>query len=397
MKHRLLWAGALALAVTVASQLPTLGVTNGTIIILTRDHQDISLNGYDGDQCDMNDHRGPGQCTPGDVAMAELLGDYGYSCRVFVCSQLKEDVVNPFLNTPGDPNGYLHPVNTDFECALVIQSGSPAGALAPPIATNGVPVMCGEHTCLSDRGRQGSIFMYNNGGESGDAYGPDSGQYMKVVAPNHPIMQGIPLDADGRVKIIRDAYAEENAHIPAGGHQNWGKWDYPVQNVGNAAPATTVLGVLDTDTNKSCFAVAEVGGLLSNGQQATVRLVHIFVCEGGSGDSRRCFNALSDLGRVIFVRAAKWAMGETLEPYKSLGIIDVTQTGPGMINLKWQASADKSYKILGTANLAGPADSSNWETISDVSGASATDGVISRNLDISKAAQIAFLRVKQMP
>jgi hypothetical protein len=220
---------------------------------------------------------------------------------------------------------------------------------------------------------------------------------MKVVAPNHPIMQGIPLDADGRVKIIRDAYAEENAHIPAGGHQNWGKWDYPVQNVGNAAPATTVLGVLDTDTNKSCFAVAEVGGLLSNGQQATVRLVHIFVCEGGSGDSRRCFNALSDLGRVIFVRAAKWAMGETLEPYKSLGIIDVTQTGPGMINLKWQASADKSYKILGTANLAGPADSSNWETISDVSGASATAGVISRNLDISKAAQIAFLRVKQMP
>jgi len=393
LKHRFVWASALALAFTITAQVQTMGLTNGTILILTRDHQDISMTGYDGDLCDMLNYRGAGQMTQGDAAMSELLGDYGYSVRTIICSQLRADVINSVLGTPGDPDFYLHAANPDFDVSLVILWGSPAGALAPPIATNGVPVMCGEHTTLSDRARQGSLFMYNNGSESGDAYGPAAGQYMKVLAPNHPVMQGIPLDAQGRVKIIRDAYAEENAHVPLTGYPNWA-YCYAVQNVANAAPATTVLGVLDTDTNKSCFAVCDVGGLLSNGELATVRLVHFFVCEGGGNESRRCFNALSDLGRVIFVRAAKWAMGETLQPYKSLGIIDVTQAGPLKIKLSWQASADKSYKILGTANLFGPADFSNWETIQDMPG---TSGVISRTLDISKAAQVAFLRVQQVP
>ncbi len=379
----------------VTSPIATLGEEgSGTIVILTRDHQDISLNGYDGDNCDMYDHKGPGQCTPGDVAMAELLGDYGYACRVLVCSQLHEDVANPFLGTPGDPMGYLHPSDAAFDVSLVIQSGSPAGALAPPIAQYDVPVMCGEHTCLSDRNRAGSIFMYNNGSESGDAYGPGAGQYMKVVAPDHPIMQGIPLDAEGRVKVIRDMYPEENANIPPGGHPNY-EYDYPVQNVANAAPGTTVLGVLATDPNKSCFAVADVGGLLSNGIEAKARLVHYFVCEGGSNDARRCFNALSDMGRVIFVRAARWAMGETLEPYKSLGIKDVTVVGQSKIKVAWEGSPEKNYKILGSAHLFGQADFSNWETIvQDIPGIS---GTISRTLDISAAPQVAYLRVQQAP
>ena len=38
---------------------------------------------------------------------------------------------------------------------------------------------------------------------------------MKVLLPNHPIMQGIPLDAQNRVKIWRDPYPDENAHVLA--------------------------------------------------------------------------------------------------------------------------------------------------------------------------------------
>jgi hypothetical protein len=117
----------------------------------------------------------------------------------------------------------------------------------------------------------------------------------------------------------------------------------------------------------------------------------------GSNDSRRCFNALSDIGRIIFVRAAKWAMGETLAPYKSVGITDVTPVGQGTIKLSWQAAPDRSYKILATTDLTGPASASSWETIQDVSGTRAVDGVISRTLDISRATELAFLRAKQIP
>ena len=88
-------------------------------------------------------------------------------------------------------------------------------------------------------------------------------------------------------------------------------------------------------------------------------------------------------------------MGETLQPYKSLKIKDVSVVGSQKIKLAWDASADKSYKILGTANLLGPADFSNWETIvQDIAGA---NGVVSRTLDISAAPQVAFLRLQQVP
>jgi hypothetical protein len=152
---------------------------------------------------------------------------------------------------------------------------------------------------------------------------------------------------------------------------------------------------VDNYRDRACFAVADTDKLLSNGEVNQVRLVHYFVCDGGGNDARRCFNALSDLGRVIFVRAAKWAMGETLEPYKPLGIIDVTPAGQSKITLSWQGSADKNYKIVGTTDITGPGDFSNWQTIvQDIPG---TSGTISRTLDLSAATQVAFLRVKQAP
>jgi hypothetical protein len=398
LKRRFVWAGALALAVGVTCLVQTRG---GTIMIITRYQQDLTWVGEDGDPNDGSPderYKAAGQCSPGDVAMAELLGDYGYTTRVIISQEVFEGKVNPCTTSAADPEAYLHPINPDFDVSLVIQSGSGSSSYAPPMLGRGVPIMSGEHACLSDRAKPGSIFMYTNGGQSDDCYGPpnggDASQYMYVLQPDHPIMKGIPLDAQGRVKLIRDAYPEESAHIPTGGFPNW-EYDYPVQYVANAAPATTVLGVVDNHRDRACFAVADIGKLLSNGETNQVRLVHYFVCEGGGNDSRRCFNALTDLGRVLFVRAAKWAMGETLPPYKSLGIVDVSLVGAHKMKLSWQGSADKNYKILGTANLLGPADLSNWETIvQDIHG---TDGVVSRTLDVSGAAQVAFLRVAPMP
>lgn len=127
----------------------------------------------------------------------------------------------------------------------------------------------------------------------------------------------------------------------------------------------------------------------------TVRRVHLFLNEQGSGGPRRVFLALTDLGRVLVVRAAQWAMGETLEPYQPLGVTDVTVVGPGKISVSWPGSESKNYKIVGTSNLFGPGDFTNWQTIvEDIPGAS---GTITRTLDIAAGPQAAYLRVASIP
>src|SRR5207247_569042 len=82
-------------------------------------------------------------------------------------------------------------------------------------------------------------------------------------------------------------------------------------------------------------------------------------------NSRRGFNCLTDLGKVIFLRTCKWAMGETLTPYQPLGLIRVSKVGNQQIRLEWDGKAAKNYKILGTRNLFGPPDFSNWQTVAE--------------------------------
>jgi hypothetical protein len=258
----------------------------------------------------------------------------------------------------------------------------------------------GEHTDVADRNNPGAIYMYSNGGTSTDPNdtGPAS-HYMKVLLPNHPILQGIPLDSQGRVKIFRDRYPEENAHVPTGGKINF-EYRWCSIPASNAAPGTIVLGVLDGMETHSVFAVNDVGGLLAFnanlGYAATndARLVHIFVNEDGSGGARRVFDALTDIGKVIFVRAIKWAIGEDLQPYQGLGLIDISLASPNQVKLSWQASVTKNYKIQATTNLFGANDPFNWQTVSqDIPG---TNGVITRRLSIANGPQYAFLRVAEM-
>jgi len=427
LKHRFVWAGALALAFTITSQVQTMGQTNGVIMIVTRYSQDLSWNQEDGDKCDGFVVTGAGQISPGDAQMAELLGDYGYPTRVIIDMELQSmgDLyarANPYTGFLPDPTNYLAggssmpsgPFNPDYKACLIIQSGSANSSRAPQLAKFGIPYLCGEHVILSDRtDRVGSIFMYSreNGG-SDDTAGTtlSTNQWMRVTAAGklHPILQGIPLDANDCVKIYRDPYPEEvvgSSHVPANGNPLW-QWDIPLQWVANAAPCTTVLGLLGSDDTKSIFAVANPGGLLAvnpnlgYAETNKSRMVHYYVSEGGGDSYRRVFNSLSDIGRVIFVRAAKWAMGETLTPYVPLGIIKVSSVGSQQIQLSWTGSSTKNYKVLGTATPLDAADFSNlknWQTVAqDITGVDGAYGT-SVKLDVSRAAQVAFLRVTPVP
>jgi len=115
------------------------------------------------------------------------------------------------------------------------------------------------------------------------------------------------------------------------------------------------------------------------------RLVHFFVNEGGSGNCRRSFNALTAWGRIIFVRTCKWAMGETLSPYQGFKIIDMGQISPSRIKLTWQDPLKHNYRIDGTV------DFKHWLPIVD----SITNQ--SRTLDISSGPQTLYMRVAALP
>ena len=91
MKNRFVWAGALALAIGATSQVAThaaytnsngIVITNGTIIVTTRAAGDGHFYAQSSSSIDdMDDNRGSG-CSPGDVAMCELLQDNGYSTKL---------------------------------------------------------------------------------------------------------------------------------------------------------------------------------------------------------------------------------------------------------------------------------------------------------------------------
>ena len=411
MKQRFAWASAVALAVAMSSQIQTMAITNGVIVISTRTASDALYRQISSSTLyDADDYKGPGVFSPGDTAMAILLQDYGYATRLVPEWLLRPDAVDPSgVYTGLSPEYYYgggggpsRPADTNnhYAASLVIISGSGSSADMPPPNTNGIPIIMGEHSCLGDQVLSGnsSLYLYGNktsGNQTSSSTGP--GQYMVVVDPNHPIMQGIPLDSQGRVKIWRDPYPEENAHLPAASPKLNYKysWTWVDITTSTVAPGTTVIGLQGDNTNRAVFAVNPAGGVLFNAETNHGNYVHFFVNEHGSGDARRAFNALTDIGRVIFIRTCKWAMGETLTPYQPLGLIRVSQVGTSQIELSWDGTATKNYKILGTRDLFGPADFSNWQTVAeDILG---TNGTVSARFDISGGPQYAFLRVMPVP
>ena len=355
--------------------------TNGVILISTRYQQDTQFS-----QEFVTDEKGPGMVTPGDVAMASLLADHGYTPRLVL-----DRLLGAGAATIGqDPAAILKPVAPAFNPVLAILSGSGASADTPP-PPDGVPVMMGEHVCLgANEARPGSIFLYKgtSSTDPNDTSNPPATKYMKVVHPDHPILKGIPLDTLGRVKIFREPYPAEESHVPEGGKKNF-EYRWCTQTAADAAPGTTILGVLDGDEAKTCFAVADVGGMLGNNQAAKVRLVHLFLNENGSGGSRRVFNALTEMGRILFVRAAKWAMGEELEPYRSFRVIDATPAGAQTVKLRWEGSPQQSYTIQASDDLR------SWSTV--LEGVAGANGEVSRTLNLSAVTTPLYFRVGALP
>lgn len=386
MKTRLLLVTLLALIAVTLSNVESKAATNGIILISTRKAQDLSYA-----TTDAYDQKGPGQASQGDVAMAALLGDNGYSSRIIVDAQL-----NDLLG--GTPDLYFQPSDANMTPMLIIASGSSGSTDVPGTLTKGVAVMMGEHSCIGDRSNltASDLYLYYGGSTSGnitDTATPPAGQYMKVTAAGkaHPILQGIPLDSQDRIKIFRDPYPEENAHIPTGGKKNYQYSWTAIDAIGATNTDTKVLGLLDSNTNKSVFGVIDIGGKLSNGSTANSRLVHWLVNEDGSGGARRMFNALTDIGRVIFLRTVKWAVGETLTPYKTFKIIDVTPAGTAAIKIRWEGSATKNYALLASDDIINP----KWQTVvEDIHG---MDGVVTRTFNIAAGPQTLFMKVRSLP
>ena len=444
MKNRFVWASALALAVGAISEVATQAaytnsngtvITNGVILVTTRAASDghfflQSSSTID----DMDDNRGSGY-SPGDSAMCELLQDSGYTTRLLPDKALSYFAFpfssgSPCLNVLGgvnDPQVYFNgspgPANSQgafnelLSAMLVVVSGSGSSSDAIEPNTNGVPIVCGESAVLGsgDAGvpaGHGELHLYSN--KNSNNYTGHSGNdlLMKVVDPNHPIMKGIPLDTNGCVRFLRDPYPNENAHILApiggagGGFPNYQvSTCYADVSPGKSVPAPGlhILGVLASNTNFVIFAVMERGGTLGPTTDANspwfgyttapARMVHFFVNEQGSGNSRRSFNALSVWGRILFVRCCQWAMEEDLPPYQGLGIIDVGMVSPSTIRLGWTGSKDYNYRIYGTRSLVSP----SWVPVVD-SIVNNGDGVrVTRTLNIASAPQPTFMRIAALP
>jgi len=254
MLNRFQWVSALALAFAAISQVETKAaytnlngnvITNGTIIVTTRaggDGHFFLQSSSTSD--DMDDNRGPG-FSPGDSAMCELLQDHGYSVKLLPDKALNTLATSggTCLNVFGNANtpslyydGHSGPANTaafndSLTPMLVVISGSGSSLDVAPPNTNGIPIVCGESAVIgaTDTGPSGatpvshaSLCMYSHRSVSNKTSPTTDGLYMRVLNPNHPIMQGIPLDAQGRVKIFRDPYPDENGHVlTPGGLSNY--------------------------------------------------------------------------------------------------------------------------------------------------------------------------------
>jgi hypothetical protein len=447
MKNRYLWAGALALAIGVTSELETKAaytnldgtiITNGVVLITTRSAQDGWFHTESSSSIwDADDNRGPGAFTPGDAAMAELLQDNGYTTRMVpekalcyytaglgaMLDWFSSPMPDPqtYYNGGGGVTGGGSASNVLSSAMLVIVSGSGSGADMIPPNTNHIPIISGEHTTLGDStsttAGHAQLYLWASKNSGNLTLGSSPGLYMTVVAPNHPIMQGIPLDSQGRVQMYRAPYPEENLHSTSTAKPNYElAWTYVDDNGGDGSKSVpagglTIIGRLSSNTNRVVFAAMEAGGAFApcdmmqdfyspwyNYSVAPSRIVQLWNNEGGSGNSRRGFNCLTDLGRVIFIRTCKWAMGETLTPYVPLGIIKVSSVGSSQVQLSWTGDAKKNYKVFGTATSVAAADFSNpinWQIVAqDIPG---TNGDTSVRLNVASAPQVAYLRVMPVP
>ncbi|MBW7939423.1 MAG: hypothetical protein H3C63_11640 [Candidatus Omnitrophica bacterium] len=245
--------------------------------------------------------------SPGDMGALILLQNAGYRGKLYADAYM--------------PDEYTAAEVTGDTIELVYLSGSSSSSDVQAVP-EGVPVLMGEHVTLANPARAGTIPFYAEGTSTGDTnrWGQDSTgltQYMKLVNTSHPITQGIQTDANGLVRILRDPYPNEDAYsrpdpLVSGSWKKNYEYAWPGADIAGKASGLTVLGVSPLDETRVVFAVLEQGATMANGQPASARYVHIHVNENGSGGTMRRFLGMNETGRLLFLRAAQWAMGDPL-------------------------------------------------------------------------------------
>ena len=99
---------------------------------------------------------------------------------------------------------------------------------------------------------------------------------------------------------------------------------------------------------------------------------------------------MTEVGKLIFIRTAKWAMGETLAPVQTFKVLDVTPVSKGVVQIRWEGSAAQRYQLLANTDIT----TSDWKTVvDDIPG---RDGVVSRHFDVSAAPQTLIMRIKSI-
>src|SRR5689334_20069949 len=111
MQKHFLRAATLGFALTAFVNTETFALTNGVIMISTRAPQDTQFGSEF-----VTDEKGPGMATPGDVDMASLLSNYGYSCRLVL-----DKLLGSGASAIGqDPANFLTPTSPNFAIGLII-------------------------------------------------------------------------------------------------------------------------------------------------------------------------------------------------------------------------------------------------------------------------------------
>ncbi|HPP00341.1 MAG TPA: hypothetical protein PLX83_07055 [bacterium] len=256
--------------------------------------------------------------APGDIAMQILLQDNGISARVVPDKSFYDPAVLGDIWEDMD-TGETHTVD------LVILSGSSGSSDVPdvqPLFQQEIPIMMGEHVCLAEEGRPGSIKMYQGTSTGHGELRNNEIRQIKIVNKEHPITQGIATDAEGFVQVFRDPYPSEGLFtgwfntVPKQIIARDGLYEnrLALGSVTDKAAGTVILAEIPieyapSESMRACLAVIEKGALLADGTPAPARMVHWMSNEEGSGGPHRNFLALNATGRTLFIRACRWAMG----------------------------------------------------------------------------------------
>ncbi|MEW6235456.1 MAG: hypothetical protein AB1656_08735 [Candidatus Omnitrophota bacterium] len=216
-----------------------------------------------------------------------------------------ETYINPgdyMFEQNTDPHNFLKDNGFD----LVYITGTCWSSTAPPVKNSGVPIIQGEHSCLGQRNKIGSLGMFF-GERSNDHSGCDT-LVLTDAGKAHPLMSGLPAE----IKIFGNGPSPDPPANPGS------VWAGISNHIDDAAPGTKVLAVWQDAPEQAAITVVDEGGELADGSKAKARMLMMF----WTGSVRPSNGAelppiwtnvidyLTDDGKNLNLRCVLWALGE---------------------------------------------------------------------------------------